>query len=513
MIKICKKRPLARMVVSAAVALLVVTFGLSTNNYGQSLQTRAEELNKLPCCDYAEAPFVVWAGNNPKMTFAQLAAYCAPILWYSPDEPLLEGASGKDIRIPEPMPFEEDPVAPIAYYRVRTILNHPDTEDKAFIPGNYGRDDSIVDLDHISGFDLDYFFYYHREEGLGGHEHDVESAAYKIAVWHREECDGCRYALLVTSVTGKAHGLKWYDNTLDTDKHTIFPITLMVEEGKHASCTDKNADGYYTPGYDVNRRVNDAWGVRDTMRSGALYTGGYEAWMAKVRHDQHRVFPPLPADSMLRERLSVDGEYAPDNAVYTIHPLAQAAYEYKPMAPYIGDKGTDPWPALEPATDWNAFARWMEAESFVKSLSISYRYDGDDGLSFVFPLFIVKNFEEPMTGGYITHRMYFKDSGLRDFGWMLHYTPSASRWLDTYFSAGVEWDVVDLPEGSESPTKTDTHFVLETGIKLRFNLFYTPLRFLSKITDFWGIRVGIKNVGAFEINKLVYVLEIGAGIW
>ncbi|NOR14563.1 MAG: hypothetical protein GQ544_02545, partial [Candidatus Aminicenantes bacterium] len=53
----------------------------------------------------------------------------------------------------------------------------------------------------------------------------------------------------------------------------------------------------------------------------------------------------------------------------------------------------------------------------------------------------------------------------------------------------------------------------ETGVKLRFNLYYTPLRFMSKLTDYWGIRIGIRNVGAFEINKLVYVLEIGAGIW
>ncbi len=77
----------------------------------------------------------------------------------------------------------------------------------------------------------------------------------------------------------------------------------------------------------------------------------------------------------------------------------------------------------------------------------------------------------------------------------------------------MEWDVVDLPEGSENPTKTETNFVLETGIKFRFNVRFSPFKFLATLTDFWGLRVGIRNVGAFEINKLVYVLELGAGVW
>jgi hypothetical protein len=39
------------------------------------------------------------------------------------------------------------------------------------------------------------------------------------------------------------------------------------------------------------------------------------------------------------------------------------------------------------------------------------------------------------------------------------------------------------------------------------------LRFMSKLSDYWGLRIGIRNQGAFEINKLVYVIEIGAGIF
>lgn len=503
------------LVKSVVVVLMGMFFcsGLASHAQVKRITGAIEEMNKLPCCDFTYLPFVIWAGKNPRISFAELAAYCAPILWYSPDEPLLMGASGKDIRLPEPMPFEEEAEAPVVYYRVKTILQDENAKGEAYIAGEFGRDDSYIDLANTWAIDLDYFFYYHKEEGLGGHEHDCESAFFQLVVWHRPQCPDCPYALLVNKVIGKAHGLKWYDNTLESDRFCKFPMTLLVEEGKHASCTDKNGDGYYTPGYDVNKRVNDAWGVRDTMRSGALYTGGFESWHAKVRHKEHRVFPPLPEDSLWRGEYTVDGVYAPDNAVYTLRPLADEAYTHEGMAHYIGDKGTDPWPRVEPNSDIVQLGRWIGKEPFVKSLAIAYRYDGDHGLSFVFPFFIVKVLEEPMAGGYISHRMYFKDKNLRDFGWMLHYTPSASRWIDTYLSTGVEWDKVSLPEGSEKSTETHTNFVFETGIKFRFNLYYSPLKFLTKITDFWGVRIGIRNVGAFDIKRLVYVIEFGAGTW
>lgn len=45
------------------------------------------------------------------------------------------------------------------------------------------------------------------------------------------------------------------------------PLHVLVEEGKHATSPDRNADGLYSPGYDVNRRTPDAWGIRDTLRN------------------------------------------------------------------------------------------------------------------------------------------------------------------------------------------------------------------------------------------------------
>jgi hypothetical protein len=395
------------------------------------------------------------------------------------------------------------------YYRVRSLQTRGGGAG-AYAPAAEDRGASTVDLSKVAGIDLDYFFYYSSEAGLGAHPHDVESAQLQAWVWRREQCPEAPYHLVVTRVVGKAHGIPWYDNTLGVDEFTKFPIHILSEEGKHASCTDKNADGYFTPGYDVNRRINDAWGMRDIISSGTLFTGGFQSWMAKVRRPEHRVFPPLPADSPLRSRHTVAGVYAPKNAVYELRPFPSADQADAHLKPFIADKGTPDWPDLVPTGSLKQFARWADRESFSQSISAAFYADGKNGLSISFPFFIVKSLEDPLGGGFITHRMAFTDVSLRDFTWMANYSPSASRWIDPYFAAGAEWDREDAPGGGET-RRTIT--VLETGIKLRSTVEHTPLEFMSALTSFWGVRFGVKADGFFEIDRLRYVVEVGAGVW
>ena len=151
---------------------------------------------------------------------------------------------------------------------------------------------------------------------------------------------------------------------------------------------------------------------------------------------------------------------------------------------------------------------FVEEGTAIKSLSIAFRADGDLGFSFVFPFFIVKHLTDPMTGGYIVQRMYLKDHGLQDFGWMAMYMPSASRWMDTYLAAGAEKDATVDSLGVKT---SEWDFVFETGLKFRVNMQHSPLKFLSVLTPYWGLRAGIKNRGFFDINRLTYVFEIGAG--
>jgi hypothetical protein len=93
---------------------------------------------------------------------------------------------------------------------------------------------------------------------------------------------------------------------------------------------------------------------------------------------------------------------------------------------------------------------------------------------------------------------------------VLHCSPSASRWMDGYFSAGAGWRPVTDASGVQS---TKPAFVFETGVKFRVTITKTPLKFLGALTPFWGLRVGIKNTGAFQIENLNYVVEFGAGVW
>jgi hypothetical protein len=84
--------------------------------------------------------------------------------------------------------------------------------------------------------------------------------------------------------------------------------------------------------------------------------------------------------------------------------------------------------------------------------------------------------------------------------------------VDTYFAAGAENDRERDPDTDEL-TVNEWWFVLETGLKFRFNLSHSPLGFLGFLTDFWGFSAGIKNYGFFDIDKLTYVFTVGAGVW
>ncbi len=475
----------------------------------------SEEPAEGAVCKLKDAIGTIAAGENPKITFQQYAALCAPILWFSPDEPLLGDTEGKDIMMPMAFPFQGEAQTPVVYYRIRTVLVRADQDDDLIITEDADRVNTLVDFRQVAGVDLDFFFYYPYEEGFGAHTHDVEAVYMKTFIQRCDVCEETHYALRIERTIAKAHGVLWYDNNLISDKYTKFPMTILVEEGKHASCTDKNQDGVYTPTYDVNMRVNDAWGVRDIMRSGGLYSGGFQAWMAKRRLPEHRVFPPLPEKSPLREKFTVDGVYAKDNAIYELRPFPRSALaaDDPHLVPFIADKGDEDWPQIVEDTDMTSFTRWLDDDSFINSISVSARFDGLNygsrdktfGISVIFPLLVIKNVSDPVGGGWFVNRVYFKDEKFRDISWNLLYTTSASRWLDGYFAMGWEWD-----EDDDGHVHTDQ--MTETGIKLRFNLGKTPLGFLKSLgTDFWGVRFGVKNKGFFNWESIGYAIEVGAG--
>jgi len=80
-------------------------------------------------------------------------------------------------------------------------------------------------------------------------------------------------------------------------------------------------------------------------------------------------------------------------------------------------------------------------------------------------------------------------------------------------AAGIEWDTGDVPDDfGGTREKTEHNFVLESGLKFRVNMKYSPIKFVTKITDFWGFRIGLRYVGnAWDFRQIGLLAEVGAG--
>jgi hypothetical protein len=439
---------------------------------------------------------VIWRGTDPALTVERLSAHAGPIVWFSPDEPLLHHQPPGVVDLPGPFPFEPTSTSPVVYYRVRTVGLRPGAGNGFRVDARH-RGRSLLDLRRVTALSLDYFFYYPFEVGGGAHEHDVESVEMKLVV---EGGAAGPWRIVLRELSGKAHGVVWYDNVLEVDEFTRLPAHVLIEEGKHATATDQNGDGVFTPGVDVNRRINDAWGVRDIYRAGLLFTGGYEAWMTKRRQEPDRVFPPLPADSPLRTLYPV---YPPGGAaIYELRPFPGAELAPPDLRPFITSKGDPDWPELFEDTDVRQVAAWLAEDPLARTLSLAYRYDGESGLSLVLPLLIVRAVNDPLSGGWLTNRIYLKDLASLRGGWTIQYSASASRWVDGYIAGGVE---------RFAPDAGGWEAIAESGIKFRARIRGTPLDFLAVLTDFWGLRVGLRTAGFFPVTRLGYVIEVGAG--
>ena len=208
------------------------------------------------CEELFQAPGVAWRGSNGTMTLEQLASYVAPVLWFSPDEPTLQRRSGRDIRIPTTLPFEQKADAPVLYYQVTAIDTLPDEKAATVQADRTNKGQTIVDFDTVTALRIKYTAYFPEESGVGQHLHDIEPTEVRVVVGRANGtlardrgyvCDALDYLIVVVRVTGEAHGNPWYYNVLLVDTDTRLPIHVLVEEGKHGMATDKNADGSTPP--------------------------------------------------------------------------------------------------------------------------------------------------------------------------------------------------------------------------------------------------------------------------
>jgi len=431
---------------------------------------------------------VLWRGAAARLSAADVAALAAPIVWFSADEPLLRMGGNLP---PDPHPCDAPSAVPIVYWAVdRVALRGTKrmTEPVEVNPELFESASEIV---------IRFFFYYRIDIGKGGHPHDIEGFDVHIAL-HEE--GGCR-EVQVQRVVAFAHGVDWYSNELVLESDTKFPLTFLVEEGKHATAPDRNADGIYTPGYDVNRRTKDAWGVRDVLGSGALISPRYETSMTKPRRAPFRVVPDTPIPSCIDEHHRSIAEGEDVLARYQLRQsrqvpicsgiVAERALEGSMRLNRFG---------LGRAPNQQAFAglesALLEPPSGPGALvpSIAFRWDQNPGVALVFRGLDLREL-------YVVPRVTWVAGPKLSAEALI--TQTAAQFVSGYWSSGVGRE--RLPGGT-----IRWRFVAETGVKFRVTLKGWQ-RIVSLGYSFAGVRLGVRSDGFDNLTNLRFIVEVGAG--
>ena len=494
---------------------------------------------------------VVWCGTEPTLPFRVLAERSAPILWFSPDEYFL----AKDYKIPQPLPCDArhtlpkpsdspckhgdscgahlDDESAMVYYNVHRIVREHGSVGDPFGrvtpehgPTGGASEERILKLDKIEKLTLRYYFYYCVDCGFGGHGHDLENIELEILI--EKEKSRARYRARVAEVVGAAHGVHWFNNRLKVTDDTVFPITILVEEGKHASAPDNDGGGTYEEGSDTNRRVRDAWGLRDKLSRRKIiplfsyYLRGHTN-PDRPDHPHNRIGSraqiELHPEVFANYKVEVKRPDAPQKELrqpektYELKELGSDCTAEKvrksgnsgefDLAGALNRRraGKDPLVATSSGKLSRLIQRTysMEEDDLLREnlweqlLQFSYRWDQSHGFAATPPLpkFHVLKL------GYFVPRVHFTgfSNGSRRYGLDYLYTPSASRWWEMYVGGGIEW----YRPGPGRPFKFGPAW--EGGFKFRFPV---------KKWVFAGVRVGVRTS---PTKNFSLVAEPGGGLF
>jgi hypothetical protein len=437
---------------------------------------------------------VVWQGPAPAPDLPTLARLLAPALWFSSDEPLLVGRSEP---IPQPHPCDSPAERAVVYYQATQIV----LRGQERVDGSGETDERFFEkVDH---FILKYFFYYDEDRGLRPHPHDLEALTMLV---YLEQLDAGCLRVRLRRVEALAHGVHWYSNILNIERDTVFPLMVLVEEGKHAPVPDRNADGVYTPGYDVNARVNDAWGLRDVLGSSVLLGSGYTASMSKPRDDAFRLLPPEDAPVCAGHRRARNDasaslgryELRPATHVATCHPDGPQPERLLRMM--RTQRFGREWPADQ--FDSELARRLSDPEATFRWLSgVNARYESARVHA------VLQGPGYDMREFWVVPRVQVSRGG-----WALEalVTPSASRWVDWYVAAGYEHGLARLAPDEDDVRQALNGFGGELGLKFRVR---APGRARWALLGyrFGGVRVGVRSSGFTRIREPRLIVEVGPG--
>ena len=508
------------------------------------------------------------------MSLRRLAEVTAPILWLSPREFLLLEFRPGDAPGQVDRPNGRNTV----YYRIRRVRlkNPPSAEASGGKPPEERQlsrmDEARVQqpqrissespeglpLEELDYVYITFFFYYPEDCGVGGHPHDLEAMEVRVRMRRacrtsadceylpraqRSSADVCWPAAQLESVSGSAHGVGWYTNTLQvlSTRDTVLPLVALVEENKHATSPDRDGDGTYMPHYDVNRQSNDAWGIRDVAGTGKLGGSAFSAELSRTRRPNTQICPPSPSARLIKhysgslpglEPNGDSGGCLKNGRAYQlvesrIDPVCtrletlrasesgsdERLYGFLDSKKFCApDNDTEVLPP-RPAAIANLFAALRKVspgpdgqygfQSVAERFSFAYRYDEGNGVSAIVPV----GGELPFLGGWAIMRMNLIAATLNrphrfsSTSYEVMYAPSASRPFDWYVAVGGER--LHDPQTDVSNWEA----VEEIGIRYRFSA--ERVRFLR----FLGGRVGLRANSMTRPQNVRFVYEFGAGAW
>jgi hypothetical protein len=439
---------------------------------------------------------LLWRGDQVP-GLQKIATLAAPILWFSPDEPLLISGEGP---LPNSLPCDSPAPTGAVYYKAQAFVLRGG--ERVTVPA----EDDAKFFEKVEALTIRYYLYYRKDVGVGSHTHDMEVVDLDVRLGNTGAC----YEIRIATAIGFAHGVAWYQNELRLGPDTRLPLTVLVEEGKHASSPDRNADGVYTPGYDVNRRANDAWGIRDVMGSGYLLSSGYSATMAKTRRPETRAFPPASPDAC---PVPSAAPHSPDRGLLNRYELRRA----DTFASCPADAGerlarmikTNKFGSAYPPAQHQSLLARSAAERLTGTNrflpSVAYRYEDGNGFSLILAGIGIGN-------GYLVPK--FNVTGDRGLAIQGLATTSAARFFSPYLAAGVARQRLQVLDPTQPDLVTEEdkwNFASEAGIKFRFGLSGKG-RILGFGYQFAGVRVGYSLFGVNNPRTRL-IFEVGAGVW
>jgi hypothetical protein len=404
-------------------------------------------------------------------------------------------------------------------------------------------------LDQLDRVTIRYYFYYPEDRGIGGHIHDLEAIELQIRIEPVCLGNNCYYGALLESVAGSAHGVGWYTSVLDVFKtsDTVIPISALVEENKHASMPDRDADGLYMPHYDINRYSNDGWGIRDVAGTGTLGSPAYSADQSRVLRALHLDQRVLPPKWPQRLQNAYDAREAARSTAARTDTTELPRYEVRRswtspacdqgtrkaddehLAAFFKDKRPHTPGKLTELVNHGGFCESMAVRSpfnlkvqrasdvtnllypgprnqygfmnWTDRLSVSYRNDRGHGISYAGPP--IPGTEMPIFGGWLVGKanVILDGSSIGSASIDAMYTPSASRSASWYLALGREWSF-----GHEAD-RTESHVAEEFGLKFRF------LAEGRLLKTFLGGRIGVRASGTDPIGNARLIFEVGTGSW